>query len=214
MNRPWNANAKHAYMLHRASGMYPQYKDQMDQYGRWKSDHINGRPKPVTGIGPRKELDNRKRPYLFKKVPGLVGGRLDAKEGLHKLKSDPCKREFDSLIDCMRSNQYDNYHCTTEEIAYNHCAKTAKTQFEKDQHMKLNKPRDPLPAAVDKIRPQFDAESWSVARTGMRGSAWRSGYHHSPKEGEHIHHAAVNKYLKFAEPPRSKSEKKIKYQHS
>jgi hypothetical protein len=48
MNRPWNANAKHIYMLHRASGMYPQYKDQNYQYGRWKDDYTNGKPKSVT----------------------------------------------------------------------------------------------------------------------------------------------------------------------
>jgi len=213
MNRPWNANAKHIYMLHRASGMYPQYKDQNYQYGRWKDDYINGRPKSVTGIGPRKELDNVKRPYLYKKTPGLVKGRIDQKEP-HRLTSDPCKLEFDSLIDCMRSNGYDNVHCTREVLAYTQCSKAAAKKFEADQRIKDNAPRNPLPTAVDKLRPQFDAESWSVSRTMMKGSAWRSPYHHSPKEGEHIHHAAVNKYMQFAEPPRSKSEKKIKYQHS
>jgi len=213
MNRPWNANAKHAFMLHRASGKYPQYKDQNNQYGRWKEGNANGKPKTVTGIGPRKELDNVKRPYLYKKAAGLVRGRIDVNEP-HRLTSDPCKLEFDSLIDCMRSNGYDNYHCVNQELAYTKCSQAALNKFEKDNKIKQNRPRDPLPTAVDKLRPQFDPEAWSVTRTMMKGSAWRSGYHHSPKEGEHIHHAAVNKYLQFAEPPRSKSEKKIKYQHS
>ena len=48
MNRPWNANAKHVYMLHRGSGSYAQYKDQMNQYGRWKEGNNNGKPKSVT----------------------------------------------------------------------------------------------------------------------------------------------------------------------
>ena len=48
MNRPWNANAKHVYMLHKGSGSYPKYKDQINQYGRWKEDKNNGKPKAVT----------------------------------------------------------------------------------------------------------------------------------------------------------------------
>ena len=109
-------------------------------------------------------MDNVKRPYLYKKHPGLVKGRIDQKE-LHRLTSDPCKLEFDSLIDCMRSNGYDNVHCTREVLAYTECSKAAAKKFEADQRLKDNAPRDPLPAAVDKLRPQFDAESWSVSRT-------------------------------------------------
>merc|ERR1719383_321914 len=122
MNRPWNANAKHVYMLHRGSGSYLQYKDQMNQYGRWKEDNNNGKPRAVTHSGPRRELDNVKRPYLYKKEPGLVKGRIDTKIP-HRLTADPCKLQFDNLIDCMRSNGYDNVHCTREQIAYSQCAK-------------------------------------------------------------------------------------------
>jgi len=200
-------------MLHRGSGLYPQYKDQNNQYGRWKEGRVNGKPKPVTGSGPRSELDNVKRPYFYKRQPGLVKGRIDTITP-HFLTSDPCKLEFDSLIDCMRSNGYDNVQCTREQLAYTHCAKAAHEKFVVDSKLKDNAPRDPLPAAVDKLRPQFDPETWSVQRTMMRGSTWRSTYNHSPEEGEHIHHAAVNKYMQFAEPPRSKSEKKTKYKYA
>ena len=76
--------------------------------------------------------------------------------------------QFDNLIDCMRSNGYDNAHCTREQIAYSECAKAAEIKFEQDSKLKDNAPRDPLPAAVDKLRPPFDPETWSVQRTMVR----------------------------------------------
>ena len=70
----------------------------------------------------------------------------------------------------MRSNGYDNVHCTKEVLAYTQCSKAAQAKFQVDQRLKDNAPRNPLPTAVDKLRPQFDAESWSVSRTMVRSS--------------------------------------------